>query len=269
MRKFSANFVLTSNKALTPDFSLLVLKLENVLEPGSNKFVIDDGRNIDVKPGQFVEIQIPDAVSTFLRRPISVYDWDAANGVLTLLVRAAGDGTRMLCGLKPGRQLNIVFPLGNGFGTEDCGDAPLLIGGGVGVAPLFYLGRMLKAKGVTPSFLLAARNKELLLCVEEFSALGNVFISTDDGSAGERGLITENSALRGNKWSKWFVCGPMPMMKAVAHVAKQCEIECEASLENSMACGVGACLCCVENTREGHKCVCTDGPVFNVKDLLW
>lgn len=269
MRKFSANFVLTDNVSLTPDFSLMSFKLAGVLDPQSNQFVSKYNGKINVVPGQFVEIQVPDAQNTFLRRPISVFDWDEKNGILMLLVRAVGEGTKILCSLQPGARLNMVFPLGNGFGIEDCGNSPLLIGGGVGVAPLFYLGRKLKQCGVKPTFLLAARSKDLLLCIEAFSALGDVYISTDDGSAGERGVVTENSILTSGCWTKWFVCGPMPMMKAVSKVAASQNINCEVSLENTMACGVGACLCCVENTKEGHKCVCTDGPVFNTRDLLW
>ncbi len=144
----------------------------------------------------------------------------------------------------------------------------MLIGGGVGVAPLLYLGRKLKETGHCVEFLLGARSGADILEMEQFEEVGRVHISTEDGSLGEKGLVTQHSALNENI-DNIYCCGPAPMMKAVAHIAKERNIECEVSLENMMACGLGACLCCVENTVKGNVCVCTEGPVFNINLLNW
>ena len=163
-----------------------------------------------------------------------------------------------------------MLPLGNGFSMPQTPDEKvLLIGGGVGTAPMLYLGEALLKMGCKPAFLLGARSKNDLLQLEQFEAFGDVYTTTEDGSAGEKGYVTMHSILKGNKFDKIYTCGPKPMMMAVAKYASEHNIECEVSLENTMACGVGACLCCVENTKEGHVCVCKEGPVFNIKKLLW
>ena len=145
----------------------------------------------------------------------------------------------------------------------------LLVGGGVGIAPLLQLGLELKNAGAEVSYLLGAKTKSDLVELEVYSKYGEVFTSTEDGSLGEKGFVTQNSAFNGKSYDRIYTCGPTPMMKAVAKIALEKGIDCEVSLENKMACGLGACLCCVEDTKEGHKCVCSDGPVFNVKDLKW
>ena len=145
----------------------------------------------------------------------------------------------------------------------------LLVGGGVGTAPMLYLGEALLKQGCKPTFLLGARSKNDLLQLEQFEALGDVYTTTEDGSMGEKGYVTMHSVLKAQKFDMIYTCGPKPMMMAVAKYAKAEGIECEVSLENTMACGVGACLCCVEKTDEGHVCVCKEGPVFNIKKLLW
>ena len=146
---------------------------------------------------------------------------------------------------------------------------PLLVGGGVGTAPMLMLGSTLAEMGYKPTFLLGARSSKDLLQLDEFQKLGDVYMTTEDGSMGEKGYVTQHSVLEAQKFDMIYTCGPKPMMMAVAKYAKANGIECEVSLENTMACGVGACLCCVENTDEGHLCVCKDGPVFNIKKLLW
>lgn len=147
---------------------------------------------------------------------------------------------------------------------------PILIGGGVGVAPLLFLGKRLKAKGIQPTFLLGARTKEQLLRLDAFREVGEVLVTTEDGSMGERGFVTQHSSLFSSLSPLHiYTCGPSPMMKAVARLAREKGWPCEVSLENRMACGVGACLCCVEDTTTGNRCVCTDGPVFNINDLKW
>ena len=221
-------------------------------------------------PGQFVEVRVDGSSSTFLRRPISINFVDHENNEMWLLVAMVGDGTRKLGELKPGDLLNCVLPLGNGFTSHlsPLASHPLLVGGGVGVAPLLYLGAELQRQGVEPTFLLGGRTKTDLLELELFKKFGRVCVTTEDGSLGEKGFVTNHSVLN-ETFDQIFTCGPTPMMKAVARYANEKAIGCEASLENLMACGLGACLCCVEKTTEGNLCVCKEGPVFNIKRLLW
>ena len=167
-----------------------------------------------------------------------------------------------------GSVLNLVLPLGNGFSTDFEDDA-LLIGGGVGVAPLLQLGKTLHQKGKKVKFLLGARTASDLLLPDEFRRWGEVYVTTEDGSAGEKGFVTQHPILQ-SPVSHLACCGPLPMMKAVAAIARSKELNCEVSLENMMACGLGACLCCVEDTADsGHVCVCKEGPVFNIHRLKW
>lgn len=224
----------------------------------------------EMVPGQFVEIKVDGSPSTFLRRPISINMVDVENNQLWLLVAAIGDGTRHLASLSAGDKLNCMLPLGNGFTMpSDKDERVLLVGGGVGVAPLLYMGRVMSAMGCEPTFLLGARSAGDLLLLDEFKKYGRVCITTEDGSAGEKGFVTNHSVLSERVFDRISTCGPKPMMMAVARYAAQQGIYCEASLENKMACGVGACLCCVEGTDEGNLCVCKEGPVFDTKKLLW
>lgn len=222
----------------------------------------------EMAPGQFVEILVDRSPSTFLRRPISINFVDHTSNELWLLVRDAGNATRCLINSTPGMIYNVVLPLGNGFGIDGLGNAPLLVGGGVGVAPLLFLGKVLAEKGLDVRFALGGRSVSDLLMLDEFRKYGEVCISTDDGSAGEPGVVTANTVFN-TEISNIACCGPTPMMKAVAKIASSRGINCEVSLENNMACGLGACLCCVEDTTEGNVCVCTDGPVFNIEKLKW
>lgn len=224
----------------------------------------------EMLPGQFVEVRVDGSGPTFLRRPISINFVDYDKNELTLLVHVVGDGTAALSKLSVGDKVNCVLPLGNGFTLpESIGSKILLVGGGVGVAPLLYLGKKIKDAGCEPVFLLGARTKADLLLLHEFQKIGEVNVTTEDGSLGEKGFVTNHSLLQREKFSRIQVCGPKPMMVAVACYAKQVGVECEVSLENMMACGLGACLCCVEKTIEGNLCVCKDGPVFNIEKLLW
>ena len=220
-------------------------------------------------PGQFVEVRVDNSPTTFLRRPISISFVDYKQNQLWLLVAAVGDGTRCLSRLQAGDTLNCLYPLGNSFTLPDTSQKVLLVGGGVGVAPLLYFGQQLSERGMSPTFLLGARTEKDLLLLDEFKKYGRVCVTTEDGSAGERGFVTNHSVLQSESFSQISTCGPKPMMLAVAHYAKEKGIYCEASLENLMACGLGACLCCVEKTTEGNLCVCKDGPVFDVSRLMW
>lgn len=219
-------------------------------------------------PGQFVQVAV-DTPGVFLRRPISIHDVDTARRELKLLVRRAGRGTAALIDMPVGRVINVVLPLGNSFTTSfGFSQQLLLVGGGVGVAPLLYLGRYLSENGLKPRFLIGARSESDLLLLDEFRAVGPVDVCTEDGSSGVKGLVTDHPILQMNH-DHIFCCGPTPMMKAVAALARTKGISCEVSLENMMACGLGACLCCVEKTVKGNVCVCTDGPVFDINELTW
>ena len=219
----------------------------------------------EIKAGQFVEILVENSVSTFLRRPISVHYVDEARKELWLLIAVVGDGTRTLATLKAGDTLDIVFPLGNGFTIEKC--RTLLVGGGVGVAPLLYAGKKIRELGGEPVFLLGARTAGDLIGMDMFRNIGQTLTTTEDGSEGEKGFVTDHSIWQTETFDRIAVCGPKPMMAAVAKKARQLGTPCEVSLENMMACGLGACLCCVEKTTEGNVCVCKDGPVFDIEKL--
>ena len=224
----------------------------------------------EMLPGQFAELRVDDSPTTFLRRPISINFVDRQHNELWLLIAAVGDGTIRLNKLRRGDFLNCIIPLGNGFTMPTSAlERSLLIGGGVGVAPLLYMGDCLRQMGCQPTFLLGARSEKDLLEREYFERMGRVFITTEDGSCGEKGFVTNHSILENEHFDRIYTCGPKPMMMAVGKYAKCNEIFCEVSLENKMACGLGACLCCVEKTIEGNMCVCKEGPVLNIKKLLW
>ena len=229
----------------------------------------DDQPLPEMVPGQFVEVRVDGSPATFLRRPISVNFVDRDKNELWLLVATIGDGTRRLGQLQAGDIVNCVLPLGNGFTMPTEQKKVLLVGGGVGVAPLLYFGKQLKDRGMEPTFLLGARSAKDLLMLEEFEKYGRVFVTTEDGTAGEKGFVTQHSLLQKESFDQISTCGPKPMMVAVARFARKEGVFCEASLENLMACGLGACLCCVEKTTEGNLCVCKEGPVFDVKRLMW
>ena len=221
----------------------------------------------EMLPGQFVEIKVEGSPNTYLRRPISIHYVDRENNELWLLVATIGDGTKAMAALMPGEKMNVVLPLGNGF-TIAVGKT-LLVGGGVGVAPLLYAGKAIKELGGEPVFLLGARASKDLLELDKFREVGRVFLTTEDGSEGERGFVTNHSIWHQESFDRIEVCGPKPMMVAVLRLARELSVPCEVSLENMMACGLGACLCCVEDTVDGHVCVCTEGPVFDIEKLKW
>ena len=220
-----------------------------------------------VLPGQFVEVLVEGCPDVMLRRPISVHDVDQQRGTLTLLVQIVGKGTAQLASLGVGDKLNVVYPLGHGFTTDlPAGSRVLLVGGGAGIAPLLLLAKVLKARGVQCTILLGGRTADLIPARDAFPAYGTLLLATDDGSLGHHGMVTTHPEF-GQPYDMLYACGPTPMMKAVARSAAQRGLRCEVSLENMMACGVGACLCCVTKTDQGHRCVCKDGPVFDITTM--
>ena len=221
-------------------------------------------------PGQFVQIRVDNSPTTFLRRPISVNFVDVEKNELWLLIQNIGEGTKHICNAKNGDIINIIFPLGSSFTLPENREAKiLLVGGGVGTAPMLFLGKIAKEKGFEPHFLLGGRSERDLLQLADFEKYGVVHTTTEDGSYGEKGFVTHHSTLNDQRYDHIYTCGPKPMMVAVAKYAAENGIECEASLENLMACGFGACLCCIEKTIKGNVCACTEGPVFNIKELIW
>lgn len=218
----------------------------------------------EIVPGQFVEVEVKGTREVMLRRPISIHDVDYSRNTLTLLIQVVGKGTKQLADMQVGDSLNLIYPLGHGFAIQ--GKNVLLVGGGAGTAPLLYLAKHFDSMGVRPTIILGGRTAELIPVQEPFMKYGNLCIATDDGSLGEKGMVTQHSKFD-QPYDMIYTCGPTPMMKAVARHAVAKGIECEVSLENMMACGVGACLCCVCDTDEGHQCVCKNGPVFNVRKL--
>ena len=219
-------------------------------------------------PGQFCEVKVDKVPEVYLRRPFSIHTVDYEANTLSLLIKAVGKGTTVLSGIVKGDILNIVYPLGNGFSMTKEPNV-LLVGGGCGVAPLLFLAQSFKKMGINPVVLVGGRTVEDVPQLESYQAVAETYVATEDGSLGEKGLVTQHHIFktRLSEFKRLYTCGPEGMMKAVAKAAEALEIPCEVSLENTMACGIGACLCCVTETTEGHKCVCTDGPVFDSRDL--
>ena len=223
----------------------------------------------NIVPGQFVQVRVDGSPTTYLRRPISIHDVDFQQNEISLLVQQVGEGTKHLAAVAEGEMINMVLPLGNGFTLPQKDEKVLLVGGGIGIAPLYYFAKVLNQNGIRPTLLLGGKSASDLLRLDDYQRLGETFVTTEDGSLGEKGFVTMHSLWQKQSFDKIYVCGPKPMMKAVASVAKAKNVWCEVSLENLMACGLGACLCCVEDTVDGHVCVCKEGPVFNIRRLKW
>ena len=228
------------------------------------------------KPGQFVNIRMTDFVEPLLRRPFSIHQIKVTR--VKVIYKILGAGTQILAARKAGEVLDIIGPLGNGF---DCSPAsgklkktsPILVAGGMGVAPLVYLAQKLKAH--PPLVLIGAKTKDQVICQKEFKSLGcRVRVATDDGSSGFKGKVTDllQSILLStidSRPSTIYACGPHPMLKTVVLCAAENKIVTQLSLEEHMACGVGACLGCVVLTKNGYKSVCKDGPVFGGQEIIW
>jgi len=218
----------------------------------------------DVPCGGFVNLTVS---GLYLRRPISVCDYDKETCTYTLIVKTVGEGTRLLSEVTPNTEIDTLTGLGNGFDINVEYNDILLVGGGVGVAPLYMTAKKLVAKGKSVNVVLGFRNAENAFYVEEFKALGcHVLVATEDGSLGVKGFVTDAiKTLDGEFYA--FVCGPTPMMKAV--YALERIVDGQFSLEERMGCGYGACVGCSIKTADGTKRICKDGPVFRKKQLLW
>jgi dihydroorotate dehydrogenase electron transfer subunit len=217
------------------------------------------GDTAGLLPGQFVNIAVP---GFYLRRPISVCGCE--EGLLTLVYKTVGHGTGAMARLQPGETLDLLTGLGNGYDLLKAGNAPLLIGGGVGVPPLYYTAKKLLERGVTPEVILGFNTKDEIFYENEFRALGcSVTVTTADGSCGVKGFVTD--ALP-EHYTYFYACGPKPMLKALcARTATNGQL----SLEERMGCGFGACMGCTQKTKNGYKRVCKEGPVFTKEELTW
>lgn len=222
------------------------------------------------KPGQFVHIRCGEKT---LRRPISICGIDTQAGTLRLVYEVRGEGTAWLSQQTDGCEIDILGPLGNGFTVGDTSRKVLFVGGGIGVPPLLETS---KAFGLNASAILGFRNKDAMILKEDFEkACGQVFITTDDGSFGHHGLVTDvlKNCLTQGGYSGIFACGPTPMLKGVSALAKEFGVPCQVSLEERMGCGVGACLVCAckthENGQDHMRHVCKNGPVFNAEEVVW
>lgn len=257
MRKTVQNLKVIANQQLNKDHYLLTLKAAEKLE--------------NIYPGQFVNVHVDRSQSVFLRRPLSIHLVNYKENTISLLIKEIGEGTQSLSHSMVGSELNLIFPLGNGFTLPERAEKVLLVGGGCGVAPLLFLAQALHLGANDITVLIGARSASDLVELDQYAKFGKVCTTTEDGSHGEKGFVTDHSLfkLHFNKFTRIYSCGPEPMMKSVAAKAAAASIFCEVSLENTMACGFGVCLCCVTETIQGHKCVCSDGPVFNISQLKW
>ena len=228
------------------------------------------------QPGQFVHVRVPALEASALRRPFSIFN--AEDGKLELLYKTVGRGTAALNAVRPGDEVSVMGPLGHGF-PQKCDGAALLVGGGFGVAPLYFLARRLLESPKRPTSLVlfvGGRTKTDLLALDRFAALGvEVRAATNDGSAGVKGLVTDpldDELIRirteGRKF-ELFACGPDPMLKAVAMRATGTQSKGWISMDRHMVCGVGACYACIQKTVRGNSRCCVNGPVFAAKDLIW
>ena len=216
------------------------------------------GDTTGILPGKFVNIRVQ---GQFLRRPISVCN--IANGILTIIYKVVGVGTEAMSHLPVGTQLDVLTVLGNGYDLSKAGDEPLLVGGGVGVPPMYMLARQLREAGKNVRVILGFNTKDEVFYEEEFRAIGcDVTVTTVDGSHGVKGFVT--NALDG-KQSYYYTCGPLPMIKALIQAAGT---HGEVSMEERMGCGFGACMGCTIQTTQGPKRVCKEGPVFPAGELI-
>lgn len=210
-------------------------------------------------PGQFINIKLD---GFFLRRPISICDYNGES--ITVIYKTVGDGTEFMSTLTEGEKLDCLVGLGNGY-TLNNAEKPVLIGGGVGVPPLFALAKALINKGVTPEVILGFNSDDEIFLEKEFKALGcKVNVTTVDGSYGVKGFVTD--VLNGLDYDYFYTCGPMPMFKAIEKTAKT---DGQFSFEERMGCGFGACMGCSCKTKDGYKRICKDGPVLERSEIVW
>jgi dihydroorotate dehydrogenase electron transfer subunit len=224
-----------------------------------------------IYPGQFVNIDIHNANEIFLRRPFSIFEVDYSQNSLSIIVKILGRGSKVLTEISKGDNLNLIYPLGKSFTLPQKNEKVLAIGGGSGVAPMLFLAKESGLPVDNFDIILGARSAVDHITIDEYKNFGHLHYTTEDGSLGVKGFVIHHPLFKNEikKYDKIYACGPDAMMRAIAREAQKAGVFCEVSLENLMACGFGVCLCCIEPTKEGNKCVCTDGPVFNINELKW
>lgn len=245
----------TDNISLTKDVKKLTVYAPDICQ--------------QAKPGQFVHIRIVSSRDPLLRRPLSIAETDIQQGTVGFIYRVVGLGTQLLAHINQGDTIDCMGPLGNGF-EINC-HRPLLIGGGMGTAPLVFLAQRLCPRPM--EIILGGRSREEMFWADVLATLcDNIHITTDDGSVGRRGVTIDllPELLRNNSYDVIYACGPRPMLGGIAQLACECGVPCQVSLEEHMACGVGACLSCTCATKYGgRKKVCADGPVFRAEEVVW
>ena len=226
-----------------------------------------------IQPGQFVHAQLPGMEGHILRRPFSVYRADTDAEQLDILYQVVGFGTEHMATLQPGCQLKLIGPIGASWAPPASDKPALLVGGGVGAAPLMMLAQQLSVSGQGARVVLGAQTQAALVTYDDYCALEAIEVvpATDDGSFGHAGFCTQpaQEAIESGNFDYVACCGPEPLMRIVSGLALDAGLSCQVSLERRMACGVGACLSCVVQTDEGRKRACVDGPIFDARKVVW
>ena len=240
-------YTILSNEPLTPAVYRMVLE-------GDTQYI--------TRSGQFINIEL---TGKYLRRPISVADYD--DKTVTIIYKVVGSGTEQMRGMAQGEKLDILTGLGNGFSTDNNAKRPLLVGGGVGVPPMYNLCKRLLSEGKRPTVIIGFNTKAELFYEEEFKALGvDVVVATADGSAGVKGFVTDAIREAKVEFDYLYTCGPLPMLKALYDAT---DVPAEFSFEERMGCGFGACMGCSCKTKYGNKRICKDGPVLKREEIIW
>ena len=240
-------YTILSNEPLTPAVYRMVLE-------GDTQYI--------TRSGQFINIEL---TGKYLRRPISVADYD--DKTVTIIYKVVGSGTEQMRGMAQGEKLDILTGLGNGFSTDNDAKRPLLVGGGVGVPPMYNLCKRLLSEGKRPTVIIGFNTKAELFYEEEFKALGvDVVVATADGSAGVKGFVTDAIREAKVEFDYLYTCGPLPMLKALYDAT---DVPAEFSFEERMGCGFGACMGCTCKTKYGNKRICKDGPILKREEIIW
>ena len=224
------------------------------------KMVLEGDTSALTAPGQFVNLTVE---GLYLRRPISVFDWD--DTTISIIYKVVGEGTEKMSKWEAGYKCDVLTGLGNGFDMSKSGDEPVLIGGGVGIPPMFGLAKRLIADGKKVKVILGFNKESEIFCKEDFEAIGaETYVTTVDGSVGIKGFVTD--ALGDMNYTYFYTCGPMPMFKAIENTAVGSG---QYSFEERMGCGFGACMGCSCKTKYGNKRICKDGPVLEREEIIW
>ena len=242
--------------------SLFTMEHARQLTADTYELVLSGDTSAITAPGQFVNIELP---GRFLRRPISVCDYDGHT--ITLIYKVIGEGTAQMAGMTGGEVLDVLTGLGNGYDLSKSGEEPLLLGGGVGVPPLYMLARKLREAGKKVTVILGFNAADEVFYEDEFRALGcETFVATADGSVGDKGFVTDVLKNRALSYSYFYTCGPEPMLRAVYNATTTSG---QMSFEERMGCGFGACMGCSCKTKYGNKRICKDGPVLEKEEIIW